>query len=621
MTATVVDGRPPAGDVAAAPRRPSGRGLPIAVLAVAGAAAAVWVAVAVRASGRGLDLSDEGFYLLSYRWWSVEHHNFTGAQYLYGPVFQLLGYDIAALRLVRLGTVLATFGLFGWAVMNWLRPRRPAAPATRLWEAAGAAAILAGAGPVYGWLPQSPGYNDVVLFGAVLGMAVALRASTVADRGARAPWWLPAAWGLLVVPVVLAKWSGVAVLALTGAALAVALWPGGPRALGRAAAQAFAAAAAFAGLLHLVVVPLPVAVPGLLAVNTELARGTMGFGDLLLKNWERSAPLLADTGLQHGPLLLALAGAVVLRTRIARWAGWALAAAALATSAWFAVAGGGLGGGRRYLLEYVVILLGLAAFALVALVAVPLYDRLRRDTTGLGAPSSLSADRARGRFLLLALFLVPFVYALGTSNAPPVLWVNGFALWVAVLVAVLTGMESAPPAARALTAVVTAAAVLIAPCVAVGGLWRYPHRTAPQAQATAPVPGVPPLASLTLSPATAAQFRALRRVLRPHLRPGRPMLAFDESAGLVLALGGRPAGEPWISRDQPARTAAGIVAECRAEGPWRGPTAPILLFRRPVTAADAAALGRCGIDLATDYRRLPFHGGTIVLVPVADAVG
>src|SRR5688572_1209761 len=77
--------------------------------------ALMWMRAFIQMSTRGFDVSDEGNYLLAYRWWSVNHRTYTGNQYLYGPVFQLLGYDIPKLRLFRLFTIVGTHGLFGIA--------------------------------------------------------------------------------------------------------------------------------------------------------------------------------------------------------------------------------------------------------------------------------------------------------------------------------------------------------------------------------------------------------------------------------------------------------------------------------------------------------------------------
>lgn len=595
-----------------APAPPARRRYPwtVAALALCVASGAVWMATAVRAAGHGLDITDEGFYLLSYRWWSVEHRTFTGAQYLYGPVFQLLGYDIAALRIFRLLTVVGTHLVFGWSVMSWLRPRRPAAPPTRLWEAAGTAAIVAAGGAVYGWLPQTPGYNDVALLGGMLGMALVLRMARHVDRGARVPARLPLALGALAVPVLLAKWTAAPLLLVVIAAAVVALRPQGPRAVARAAAWAVAAVPAVLAVVHVALVPLSTVVPELLAVNRQLSdSGGRGLAVLLTRYWETTAPTLTTVAGQHGPLLVAAVVAVAWRRR----AGWAVAAAGAGLSLWYAVRAGGLGGGRLHLFTYVGTLLLVVIFALVVALAVGFADRRAARVC------ALTADGTRGRLLLGTLVLLPVLQALGTNNPPLVNVVNGFAVWLAVLVAVLTGMETAPRAARALTAGVAAAAVVATAGIATGGLWRHPYRQAANDVATAAVPGVPALASVTLDPATAAQYSALRRALEPWLQaPGRPVMAFDTMAGLVLVLDGRPVGEAWYPARDAVRTAAGIVAECDTEGPWTGAGVPLLLFNRPVQQAEIRVLRRCGLTFGTAFRRLEAPGapdGLRVYVP------
>ena len=80
---------------------PGNRGLLPWIAAVSGLVTALWVAAALMMAGRGFDVTDEGFYVLSYRWWDSTPRVFTGVQYLYGPVFGLLGWSIPGLRVVR----------------------------------------------------------------------------------------------------------------------------------------------------------------------------------------------------------------------------------------------------------------------------------------------------------------------------------------------------------------------------------------------------------------------------------------------------------------------------------------------------------------------------------------
>ena len=143
----------------------------------------VWVVAALLMADRGFDITDEGFYVLSYRWWDSTPRVFTGVQYLYGPVFEALGWSIPGLRVFRLVSVVAVHLAFGWSFMAWLRTQRPEAPATRWWEVGGALTILASGGIVYGWMPLSPGYNDVVILTSLLLVTLLLWSMRVVGRG------------------------------------------------------------------------------------------------------------------------------------------------------------------------------------------------------------------------------------------------------------------------------------------------------------------------------------------------------------------------------------------------------------------------------------------------------
>jgi hypothetical protein len=228
----------------------------------------VWAGAAALTANRGFDITDEGFYLLSYRWWHTNLRTFTGVQYIYGPVFQALGYNIADLRLVRRLTVLAANLVFGWAFMRWLRVRRPDAPASRLWELSGTAAITACGGMIYGWLPLSPGYNDVSLLGALLAASVVLSMGTAVDLGRKVRFWLPAALGLVFVITLLDKWtSSLATLLVVGLVGGLVLARAGGRSLARAVTWVVAGALLAVGLIQLFIIPLGAAISQLLATS------------------------------------------------------------------------------------------------------------------------------------------------------------------------------------------------------------------------------------------------------------------------------------------------------------------------------------------------------------------
>lgn len=570
------------------------------VLAFASTITGIWAAVVIRAAGHGLDLTDEGFYLLSYRWWNADHRTFTGVQYLYGPVFDLLGHDIRALRIFRLGTIVAAHLLFGVAFMRWLRPRRPSAPPTRLWEAAGTAVLVASGGAMYGWLPQSPGYNDVVLLGALLALAVVFTMARHAECGDRVPVRLPVTFGFVAVAVVLAKWASVLLLGVVATVAVVALAPAGIRATLRATGWALAGIAAATALVHLLLVPLTTAVPQMLAVNRLLAEGSFAIPVLLRRYADSTLPTVETIARQYGLLLACAVIAALARRRAAQVAAGVLGAAGLTQAAAFTVREGGLGGGPVNVRQFIVPLVGAAL-------------------VGLAVAGAGRLDDGRGRLLLGSLAVLPLIYAFGTSNIPLKLSVMAFALWTAVLVAVVTGLDRRAVVARGLTVAVAAGSLLVTVSVSTGGLWRNPYRDVPYARATAPVPGVPALSGVRVDPAQARSYADLYARLAPHLKPsGRRVLGLDKMAGIVLILDGRTVGEVWYAPEDPVRTRAGIAAACVDGPPWPADRAPVLVLNRPPRPADARLLQPCGLKLSRDYRRLApasQTGGFTVLVP------
>ncbi|HEU4949032.1 MAG TPA: hypothetical protein VFT31_17925 [Kribbella sp.] len=600
------------------------RGVLALAVVVAGAVAAVWIGAAILTAGYGFDITDEGYYLLSYRWWSSNHLAPTGVQYIYGPIFEALGYDIASLRLFRLVTVVGIHVLFGWSFVRWLRLRRPEAPNTPLWEAAGIMTILAAGGMCFSWLPLSPGYNDVVLLGSLLATSGVLWAAVAVDRGAKVTAWVPAATGCVMTVMVVAKWSSIVVISLIALSAIVVLAAQGIRSVARGIAWAFVGSVITAGLMHLLVVSLNVAIPGIFAVNRLIANTSHSPSDLLGMYWSTGFELLLETVRQHTLLLVAAVVAAVSHQPLVRRAAWVLGMVGIGLSIWRALNDGGLGGGPVNMTRYTVTLLAAVVFTLVTVVVVMLVDRLRRNPEP-SSRSSVAKEKVRGWVILGLLTVLPLVHAFGTNSALYTIGFNAFAAWMALMLAVITGIEAAPRVARAMTATVAAAAILAVASISFGGLWLNPYRSFAHSQLTTTASGVPSLASIKLDRATAEGYTSLYERLRPYTQPpGRAVLAFDKIAGIVLLLDGRPVGEAWVSPREPDRTAAGIEADCTSGRPWWGSRAPILLFNRKVTNREVRALSACGLDFASDYTLLAPPNETIglqVYLPTGEAAG
>jgi hypothetical protein len=206
----------------------------------------------------------------------------------------------------------------------------------------------------------------------------------------------------------------------------------------------------------------------------------------------------------------------------------------------------------------------------------------------------------------MMLLLLPPVQALGTGNTDLyVLAVNQFVCWVALMVlAVLTLPRGSWT--RTLAGTATAVAVVVAATVGIQGLLVQPYRTDGFAASTATVGGSGPLAGLRVAPSEAAMFRDLRAATGTSPTTGRPVFAFDEMPGLVLALNGTSVGEPWYSAIDQTRTAAGIRSAC-ARGPIAAAHA-VVLFSRAPRAVDEGALASCGLVLHGRGADVPLFG-------------
>jgi hypothetical protein len=577
------------GSPEARPRGAVSRGPWLWAAAAAVLATALWVVAALMMAGRGFDVSDEGFYVLSYRWWDSTPRVFTGVQYLYGPIFELLGWSIPGLRVVRLVSIVLVHLAFGWAFMSWLRTRRPEAPPTRAWELAGALTILASAGVTYGWLPLSPGYNDVVMLTSLLLVALLLWSMRVVGDGRRLPVLAAACAGPPVMALLLAKWASAGLILVFLLVVGVcALRSLGARGWLRYVGSAVASVAVCVLLVNAFVQPLSPFVSQMTEVNRLVARSTNSPLSLLGMYLRTTLSMGMDAVLVAVlALLVAGSGLVLVRTRFAA-IGLPLVVLGPVVALVAANPGhGGLpGGGSPVIRTYVV---PLVAMALVVLVARWVLGRRvagRSDRRG--------ADIA----VMVMLVLLPAVQAAGTGNAIADLAVNQLACWTALMVAACTALGRSRVAA-ALAVSATACAVVVAATTGADGLLRHPYRTAGWSDATAQIGGTGPLAQLRVDPATAERLRAIRAAAGER-RPGAPVMAFDEMAGVVLLLDGRSVGESWYSSIDKDRTAAGIRSVCTHARPW-GRTLPVVVYSRPPAAVDESALRACGLSLPRDY--------------------
>ncbi len=159
----------------------------------------LWMSLgSILAADRGIDLTDEGLYLLAAQTTSLDAVYGTPWGWHTAPLFRLVAYDIAAFRTLGAFLLVIASSLLGLALLrlpNTHRARSASdAGGRNVWFGQGwdalIAAVLGGLGGLlyYGGLLRTPSYNWVNVFGATvaaLGLVIILQNVAPAVRSGR----------------------------------------------------------------------------------------------------------------------------------------------------------------------------------------------------------------------------------------------------------------------------------------------------------------------------------------------------------------------------------------------------------------------------------------------------
>ena len=203
----------------------------ISLVGIVGALVALrWVVELVANSGRGLDASDESYYLLAVEYPHSSRSAVTGFDSYLAPIWWLCGSSISRYRVVGVVIVLSAVATTARlcnrgfsSVLGWPAPTGTTVCAVTLASLSLTHYVL--------WI-TTPGYNLVVLVVAVLvaGLTTSIAMAPVsAPPGAAAPhlrWLLEAALGFsLSVGMVVKAPAFLIILVLSGAALVITRGP------------------------------------------------------------------------------------------------------------------------------------------------------------------------------------------------------------------------------------------------------------------------------------------------------------------------------------------------------------------------------------------------------------
>jgi len=522
---------------------------------------AVQAVMFIVAARRGFDLTDESFYLLTYRYWTEWPSVSLFGAYFTWP-YVLVGHDVWAMRLLGFALLLGAaiwFGSEAQRAFGALVGRR-----SRDGELATAVAAAAAIWSYYGASPVSPtpSYNLLTLACALVVLALALRLGRIVhDDAPRGRLATAFALGLVGSVGVASKFSsGLLVLALALAVFAALAWH-------RLDAGVWSRVvlAAIAGLA-LNLLALWIADPGLplrfergievtLAMMERSATGEVAalvFGALPQDALHALRVLL-------WPLLFAVlaltAGAQLRRRPLAD----ALAVAVFVAGALVYTFVKDNRFYRVVLVTWIAVLLGCAALWL-------LRARLA------------SGARVRSLVVAGAILVVPFAYSYGTSNA--LLQHMGMAaIFPLVIAAVLIRtmwLERAVPTWLFAGALALLAAL---PAEIVVRQWvdgRYTYRLgASLAEQTVPLPANPGGIDLDVTPALARSLESYLLLLRSAgFSSGQPLIDFTgQSPGLVAIANGAPVGAIWYiggvyAGERMARMSLGWVDAAQVRRAW-----------------------------------------------------
>jgi hypothetical protein len=477
-------------------------------LAIAtGVALAVGLGLLVQAATAGLDLTDEGLYLLS----ADNQQPYAGLNGWFGRytglLFGAVGYDIGWFRVAGVVLLAASGMVLGAALVRWVTDGKAAGlplPA-RLGIVLGAAS---GALINYSLFIRTPGYNWLTLVGAALAVSGILVALTLRGTDARYGRAAIVAGSLIAIGCVLALWGKASAgigLGLIGAVAMAAPGLDGRRVRMSAGLFAFAVGV-FLLVLHFLFIADPATtiqmfvrsfrmlefinpehamgavvaemVGGLAAVPAAVFRATWGLILLGLLPL-----LLVAIGRAHRPVATAVA----------------VAGPVLIVSLFLLAKGAWLGGVRGYGSVAVADLAVLSTAALGA-IAARLSVRAPDDE---GYP----AHRRRLIYGSMALLGAAALYAFGSDNGF-VAQTNGAAVLV---LAAAGGMLAIPLAPRIGAATFSGGALLVAiiSTVVLATAHANPYRMAPLESATETIAFGPRGQALALDPAAAAYWQQL----------------------------------------------------------------------------------------------------------------
>ena len=463
---------------------------------------------------RGLELTDESFYLLSAMHADSIRLFFSPTHWVSGALWQVTQ-SLVAFRALGLGLATASAMLLAWGVQRVAPRIALATSAGRLGQAAVLATSISGALLYGSFVSFTPSYNLLGASAACFAMGFGLL-SIADDKNAGRARALAALAGLTLGITALCKFStGVCTAGLLLVLHAVMTWKHPGRRLDSLLMVAFAFAAVGAAMLWTTGVHEAVRqfgagleivwfVQGDKTTLGRLVRSARDIGGML-------AGVVASFG---GPLICFALGAF-----------WRPLVLGCMGAGWFAfslVARDHLAAGvSRHMLQ---------ALPLAAALGLVLLINIRRW-----------AGNGSALFLVFTLAALPLGIALGTSNPLQVQILGALAPWGALIgLLAFSGLKNSLPGA--IISLLFCLTVLLH--VVSKDAEPYRLRALKEQTETVVIAG---LGTLKVDSATAALVHGMKSAAEQcGIQPGAPFLDFYNLPGVALMIGARPVETPWL---------------------------------------------------------------------------
>ncbi|MEP7204366.1 MAG: hypothetical protein ABI894_17270, partial [Ilumatobacteraceae bacterium] len=550
----------------------------------------------------GVDFSDEGIYLVSYRYYRHPEMVYNGAPAFFGPLFQLVGYSVVSLRRIKLILILISGVGLGWSTANFVHARPSETPWSDGLETRVAITLFVAAGgfTMYTWLPQSPGYNDLSVLCAMGLAAVVLPALTAQTANRR--WWMAAAGAVSGVAVI-NKWpAGLCMILVVGAAVALAH---GWREVGRDVA--WSAGGLALGLVILAVVSGRFfdRISELRSASEQITDSMPVWENYLVPYWRNVADVSAMVG---GRVWLFLAVGIALALFAAARRG--MAVGVLLTVGVLLIVQASISAGTfRGATQNAGFSQAALPLLLVLAGAVWLIARVAGSggRTGDDADDEVSTTRVRGGALVLMIGLAG-AHAFGTLNPPLYVIISSGALCAAAIVMLAFWSVHVWRPAMVPMAALLIVLPLATERMMVSGLWQHPYLVPTnlygQSEKLADVIGYD---GLRTDAGTATLLHNLSTIARENDLVGRPGLSVSTDPGYTLALGlTQPPADLFVGSPE-QYPFNGIVYEARLRTACSRRlidpgNPPVILTAGPSAPAGLTEiLADCGIAYPADF--------------------